>query len=104
FYISYSAKYLGESKTDNFGGLLMQNQLLKSSMGSEYYADNTLDPYFVSNLDISYTFQEILGIESLTLQGKINNLFNKLYAGGGQGKEFFPASERNGFLGIELGL
>lgn len=104
FFISFSSQYVGESRTDNFGDLLTQNQLLKESMGSGYYADNILDPYFIANLDISYTFENIFGLKSLTLQGKVNNLFNKLYAGGGQGKEFFPGAERNGFLGIEIGL
>lgn len=104
FFVSFISQYVGESRTDNFGDLLTQNQLLRESMGSGYYADNILDPYFISNLDISYTFKDIFGIRSLTLQAKINNLFNKLYAGGGQGKEFFPGAERNGFLGVEIGL
>ncbi|HPD33365.1 MAG TPA: TonB-dependent receptor, partial [Candidatus Kapabacteria bacterium] len=104
FYFSFSSNYVGESRTDNFGDLLTQNQLLKASLGNGYYADNVLDPYFIANLDVSYTFNDIFGIRSLTLQGKINNLFNKLYAGGGQGKEFFPGAERNGFLGVEFGL
>jgi outer membrane receptor for ferric coprogen and ferric-rhodotorulic acid len=36
------------------------------------------------------------------LQFKVNNLLNKLYAAGAEGKEFFPGAERNFYFGTEI--
>jgi outer membrane receptor protein involved in Fe transport len=68
----------------------------------DYYADNVLDAYNVVDLDISYTFEDVLTLESFRLQARINNLFNRLYAAGGEGREFFPAAERNFFVATEI--
>lgn len=59
---------------------------------------------FVCDLDLSYTFNNILAFQSVKIQMQINNLFNNLYSFSGDGKEFFPAAERSIFLGLELGL
>ena len=68
------------------------------------YKDNKVDAYFLLNLDLSYTFRDILSLQSLKIQAKVNNVLNQLYAAYGIGKTYFPAAERNFFIGLELGL
>ncbi|MBI5324853.1 MAG: TonB-dependent receptor plug domain-containing protein [Ignavibacteriae bacterium] len=114
FYISLLAKSvggffgekIGEFRSDNYGDLInsdtrLKNQLLKDY---NYYIDNNIENYFTLNADISYTFSDILSLQRIKLHAQIINLLNRLYAGGAEGKEFFPAAERSIFLGIELGI
>ncbi|NLO20056.1 MAG: TonB-dependent receptor plug domain-containing protein [Ignavibacteria bacterium] len=108
FFASIKGKYLGNSRTDNFGDLITKDSRiinhLKNDYMSGYYSDNVLDSYFVVNADFSYTFKNILDFQAIRLQLQINNLLNRIYAAGGEGKDFFPAAERNLFFGIELGI
>lgn len=103
-YAGISIKLIGNSKTDNFGDMMINNPKLKSYLGSDYYTDNNLESFSLLNFDLSYKFQHILTLNTLTLQLKINNVLNTLYASGAEGKEFFPGAERNIFIGMELGL
>ncbi len=107
-YISVLGKYAGESRTDSFDDMLTGNTDIKEHLLNDYmtgyYADNTLDAYFVLNTDISYTFRNVLSMQSIRLHAQIYNLLNELYAAGAEGKDFFPAAERSIFFGIELGL
>ncbi len=104
FYTSFLVRHVGEFRTDNFGDLILNDPRVKAHLGGEYYANNKVESYTVMNMDIGYTFRNISGINSLKLQGQINNITNLLYAASGIGKEFFPAAERNFFIGFELGL
>lgn len=104
FFTSFQLKHVGEFRTDNFGDMLQNNSQLKAALGSSYYAVNTVKPYTVLNADFSYTFKKIIGVNSLKLHFHIYNLTNELYASTGFGAEFYPAAERNFFLGFELGL
>lgn len=105
FFASLLGKYVGESRTDNFGDLLLTDINLIEHLRNDfsgYYTDNRLDPYFVLNFAMEYSFKKISTIENLKIRLQVNNLLNKLYAGGGEGKDFFPSAERNIFLGLEL--
>ncbi|MGA2297264.1 MAG: TonB-dependent receptor [FCB group bacterium] len=106
FHISILGKYVGQFYTDNYGSLLTTNTLLINDLiaASNYYTDNKVDPYVVFNGDVSYTFNKFFVFPNLKIQMQINNIFNRLYAAGGAGKEFFPAAERNIFIGIQLGI
>ena len=44
------------------------------------------------------------GLQGLQLQVQISNLLNKLYIAHGEGDEFFPAAERNFFIGLDMEL
>lgn len=104
-YFGLTCKHVGQYRTDNYGDLILTNEKLKAQMSSDfegYYADNTLDAYTVFNADLSYTFKNVLSFNSVRFQLQVNNLTNLLYAAGAEGKEFFPAAERNVFLGIEV--
>ena len=103
-YASLQGKFVGASRTDNFGSLLANDPRIKKILGKKYYADNTLDPYFVMNADISYTIKKMPYFESLKLHLQINNVLNELYAAGAVGKDYFPAAERNFFFALEVGL
>lgn len=102
FYISLLSKYVGEFRTDNFGDMLTNNIDIIKHLEGDYYKDNKVDAYNVYNLDFSYTFNKVLGFNSIELRGSIYNLFNKLYAASGEGKEFFPAAERNFYIGFRV--
>ena len=101
FFVSLLTKYVGKFATDNFGDMRDDDPTLISELG---YADNKVDDYVVMNADISYTIKDFLSLQSLKIHVQVNNLLNRLYASGGEGMLFFPAAERNIFLGFELGL
>lgn len=103
-FFSLSAKHVGEFRTDNLGDLLTTDQRIKDDLASGYYADNTNDAYTVLNANLNYTFRNVLGFRSLKLETQIINLTNNLYMQSGEGKEFFPAGERQFFLGIQMGI
>jgi outer membrane receptor for Fe3+-dicitrate len=105
-YINLAGRYLGESKTDNYGDMLTSNEIIMTDLknSSEYYTDNTLDAFLVFNLDLAYTFRDVLGAEIIKVHTQVINLFNKLYAAGAEGRFFFPAAERSIFIGFELGI
>ncbi len=104
FHTSIGMKHVGEFRTDNFGDMLQINEAIQNDLTGDYYYDNLLESYTVFNMNISYTFKDILSFKSMKMHGQINNMFDKLYAAGGEGKEFFPAAERNFFFMVELGL
>ncbi|MCX7879817.1 MAG: TonB-dependent receptor [Ignavibacteria bacterium] len=104
FFASLHGQYVGGYRTDNYGNLITENKDLIRHLvyRGDYYADNKVDPYFVVNLNANYSFRNIGYFQSLNFKLQVRNLFNQLYAAGAEGKEFFPAAERNYFLGIEL--
>ncbi|NOG47932.1 MAG: TonB-dependent receptor [Calditrichaeota bacterium] len=85
-FVSLSAKYVGESYTDN----------LKDSK-------NKLDAYSVINFDANYNFKQI-GFKYITLQARINNLLDKKYLAFGEGNAFFPAAGINYFTTLKISL
>ncbi|TAE21984.1 MAG: TonB-dependent receptor [Candidatus Kapaibacterium sp.] len=87
FFCSLSGRYVGAFYTDNF-----KNEANKN------------DAFTVVNADAAYTFRNILGVQSLRLRAQVNNVLNALYSSGGNGREFFPAAERNYYISVELGL
>jgi iron complex outermembrane receptor protein len=105
-YFSLTGKYASGWRTDNYGDLLITNNALINDLqtSSGYYVDNKLEPYFIFNGDISYTFKNVIEFKSIKLQLQGFNLLNRLYAAGAEGKEFYPGAERNVFMAVELGL
>jgi iron complex outermembrane recepter protein len=107
-YASVHYKFTGGMRTDNFDDMIKNNPDIKEHLLLDwmtgYYADNKLDQYSVVNFGLSYTFNDVLSLQSLRLQAQVYNLLNELYAGGAEGKDFFPAAERSFFFGVELGL
>jgi len=102
FYLSLLSKYVGEFRTDNFGDMLKTNEDIRKHLDWDYYTDNVVEAYNIYDLDMSYTFRKVLGLNSIELRASVYNLFNKLYAASGEGKEFFPAAERNVYLGFRI--
>ena len=102
FYLSLAAKYVGIYKTDNFGDMPQNDSALRKSLSDYYYYDNNIEPYMVFNLNFSYQIIELPYLWNLKLFCQINNLFNERFATGAEGKEFFPAAERNIFIGTEI--
>jgi len=95
---------VGSFKTDNFGDMLMTSQDLKDYLGYGYYTDNNLDSYNVLNAHLSYTFKNVISLQWIRLRASVNNALNSLYNAGGEGKDFFPAAERNVYFSVELGI
>ncbi len=88
--------------TERFRGSLFMKHV------GAFYTDNfkdeknKVDAYSVFDLDVAYQLPPLFTNGEITLTGKIRNLFNKLYLAGGEGKEFFPAAERNYFFGLNV--
>ena len=101
---SLMGSYVGAFRTDNFGEMLTTNTELRNFLGTGYYSDNKIDEHFVVNANLSYKIDYIISMQSIRFNLTINNIFNTLFIAGGEGKDFFPAAERNIFFGIELGI
>jgi iron complex outermembrane recepter protein len=86
FYVSVLGRHVGTFFTDNFR-----------------IEANKNDAYSVLNADASYTVRRVLGLQSVRVRAQVNNVLNSLYSAGGNGREFFPAAERNYYFTIELG-
>ncbi len=105
FYCSLLGQYVGGFRTDNYGDLITDERI-QTHLANNWniYKDNKVEPYFILNADLSYTFRDVLTLRTLKIMAKANNILNNLYASYGIGKAFFPGAERNFFVGIELGL
>ncbi|WP_199851614.1 TonB-dependent receptor [Brumimicrobium mesophilum] len=72
---------------------LMNKYVGKQYLDNTSNEDRTLDAYFVSHLDISYSFNA-LGFEEITIGGKVNNLFNELYENNGYTFSYIVGGDR----------
>lgn len=87
FMVSLSGRYVGKHYTDNF-----RNEL------------RTVDPFFVSDAFVSYTFVRFMNDVDLEARVHVQNLFDVLYAAYGEGDQFFVGAERNVFVQFTLTL
>lgn len=102
FYAKLTAKYVGGFYTDNYDSNLNRYLIIYPDLTD--YTDNKVDPYLVVNFFSSYEMNLNPFMQSIKIFFQANNLFNKLYASYGIGKEYFPAAERNLLFGIRIGL
>jgi iron complex outermembrane receptor protein len=102
FFVQFSIKYVGDLYSDNYDNKI--KDYLKNYPGFIDYEDNVVEAYFVSNIMASYQFSLEPTFENIKVFFKINNIFDNLYAAFANGKEFFPAAERNFLTGIQLGF
>jgi hypothetical protein len=84
--------------------MITTEPLLRNYLGYGYYSDNTLDSYSFLNANLSYSIYGFCSVRELKLRFQANNILNSLYNAGAEGKDFFPAAERNFYLGVEIGL
>ncbi len=98
--------FVGDYRTDNYDNLITTNAALIKHLRyrGDYYFDNKLDSYSVLNFDLNYTLRSFYFFKEVFFKFQIRNVLNNLYAAGAEGAEFFPAAERNYFLGIEFGF
>jgi iron complex outermembrane receptor protein len=85
--VSLSGRYVGKQYTDNF-----KNE------------ENTVDPYFVSDAWLGYTFVGVFSNVDVEMKIQANNIFDKLYAAYGEGPAFFVVAERNVFFNVAVNL
>ncbi len=81
--VSGLVKYVGPFHTDNLDD-----------------TRNIVDAFTVFDLDASWQIPQFVPSATLRLTGKVTNLFNRLYLASGEGSAFFPAAERNYYIGI----
>jgi iron complex outermembrane receptor protein len=74
--IGLTSKYVGQQFLDNTSS-----------------ADRTIDAYFFSNLQLSYTLQDVL-FKEMTIGFQVNNLFNELYENNGYTWGYVYGGER----------
>ncbi|MCX8011258.1 MAG: TonB-dependent receptor [Ignavibacteria bacterium] len=99
---SLSGQYVGKQYTDIYGDKL--KDYLSSYPKFIDYNDNVVPEYFVFNFDLKYDFVDVLSVKKVSLILRVNNIFDRLFATYGIGKEFFPAAERNFYAGFEINL
>jgi len=58
----------------------------------------------LADFSLSYRLAGLPGMQGLTGQLSVQNLFDSLYAGGGEGDEYFPGATRNIFAGMTVEL
>ncbi|MEE9187132.1 MAG: hypothetical protein V3U10_03760, partial [Bacteroidota bacterium] len=60
--------------------------------------------YSVFNLIGGYRLTNLFGVPSVEVRLQVNNVFDSLYAGYGEGNYFFPAAERNVFVNLQVNI
>lgn len=99
--LDLTGKHIGAFRTDNFGDDLQTSTTLARGAG---YVDNQIDPVFVVNALLAWSVPDAGPFPAIRLRLQVNNLLNTLYIAGGNGREFFPAAERNFYMGLDLDL
>jgi iron complex outermembrane receptor protein len=91
---SLAFQRVGEFFTDNY-----QNP---RSGGTD--AERTVDAYSVIHAWVNVEVPTEPFGQSVEARLQVNNLFNAIYASHGEGDQFFPASERNIFVSLQVRL
>lgn len=100
FRASLSLQHVGKQYTDNSEDN-RQTPALRSAPG---YVPLFVDAYTLLNLGLSYDLGPAIGLKRLEVRLDVNNLTDTLYAGHGEGGDFFPGATRNAFLSCKLDL
>jgi iron complex outermembrane receptor protein len=104
FSIHTRTKYVGQFTSDNFGSPSKIQEYLQIAPVTDYI-DNIVPSYIVSDVELSYTFPSFLStFQSGMVRFHCNNIFNNLYAASAEGRNFFPAAERNYYIGLQFDL
>lgn len=104
FGIHTRTKYVGQFTSDNFGSPSKIQEYLQLAPITDYI-DNIVPSYMVTDVELSYTFPSFLStFQSGMIRFHCNNVFNNLYAASAEGRNFFPAAERNYYIGIQFDL
>lgn len=101
-FLQASARFSGKIYSDNYGDKLSNLLLIHPDLTS--YNDNVNDEFFTLGLFASWSFPIWEDARESRLYIQVNNVLNKLYSAYSVGGEFFPAAERNFFIGIEAGI
>lgn len=98
--VQLTGKYLGKFYSDNYYTNL--STYLQQYPDFVDYSDNVVDSYFITNLQLNYSFALLPISENIKLTFQINNIFDKLYASYAYGKEYFPGAERNFYIATKV--
>jgi iron complex outermembrane receptor protein len=99
----------------------LRNQLVgKQYMELQNVEDLAIEPYYTASLSISYTLGDLLGVGSIKLSGRMDNLFDAKYEVSGYGgnyayrdggavvvggwAEYYPAAERSFYGEVKVEL
>jgi iron complex outermembrane receptor protein len=79
---------LGLSVFNNF-----ELHFISKAVGKQYFdntnsEERTIDPYFVNNIRLDYSFS-LKGFKNIALQLQVNNLFNTLYESNAYGGNYY---------------
>ena len=85
--LSLLVKYVGSFHTDNLND-----------------DRNTVDAFTVSDIDATWKLPSIVENTDISVMGRVGNVFNRLYLASGEGIAFFPAAERNYYIGLSINL
>ena len=97
---SLSLQYVGKQYTDNSE----DNRKTPEARNAPGYEPLVVDSYTLLNLGLSYDLGPAIGLKRLELRLDVNNLTDALYAGHGEGNDFFPGATRNAFLTCKMGI
>jgi len=95
--IAYSPEVIINSRISltpftNFGIHLTSKYVGKQNFDNTNSDDRIIDPYFVNDIRIDYSFP-LKNVEDITLQLKINNILNSLYESNAYGGNYFIDGE-----------
>ncbi len=66
-----------------FEASIMSHYVSRQYLSNSHSSEEMLDPYFVSDLFLSYSFGAIAGLRDLRLGAAVNNIFNERYESNG---------------------
>jgi outer membrane receptor protein involved in Fe transport len=94
FRASVSLQHVGEFYSDNF-----QNPGKRTPD-----RQRTISAATVVHAWVAMRLPLALFVQSAEVSFQANNLFNRIYAGNGEGDKFYPAAERNFFASLRFDL
>lgn len=70
-------------KAAGFEATLMSHYVSRQYLSNSHSREEMLDPYFVSDLFLSYSFGAVAGLRELRVGAAVNNIFNERYESNG---------------------
>lgn len=96
----YIGNVIADIKYNNWQIVLHQRFIGKQYMELTNNDDLAIDNYLLTNLSLSYKFNNLFNLGDLTISGKVNNLFDKKYEVAGYGGNY---AYDDGFGNIVVG-
>ncbi|MDH3889641.1 MAG: TonB-dependent receptor [candidate division Zixibacteria bacterium] len=94
----YLGNFIVDYNADPFRATMRTHFVGKQFMELNNLDDLAIDPYWTASVSLAYTAKNLLGLGTVTVQARIDNLFDRQYETSGYGDSYVTGVEPNGDL------